>query len=69
MARITAMSVRLAPEVREQVGLAAERADTAPSTLAAELIATGSAVLGRQVGDRRLCGGWPPSAVWRRRVL
>ncbi len=23
-------------------------------------------VLGRQVGDRRLIGGWPPSALWRR---
>ena len=23
-------------------------------------------VPGHQVGDRRLIGGWPPSAVWRR---
>lgn len=26
-------------------------------------------VLGHQVGDRRLVGGLPPSAVWRRTVL
>jgi hypothetical protein len=26
-------------------------------------------VLGHQVGDRRLVGGSPPSALWRRRVL
>jgi 16S rRNA A1518/A1519 N6-dimethyltransferase RsmA/KsgA/DIM1 with predicted DNA glycosylase/AP lyase activity len=26
-------------------------------------------VLGRHVGDRRLVGGSPPSALWRRRVL
>lgn len=26
-------------------------------------------VLGRHVGDSRLIGGSPPSAVWRRRVL
>ena len=41
MARITAMFVRLEPEVREQLGLAAKQADTAPSTLAAEIIAAG----------------------------
>ena len=27
---------------------------------------TGLGVLGHQVGDRRLIGGSPPSAVWRR---
>ena len=27
------------------------------------------AVLGHQVGDSRLMGGWPPRALWRRRVL
>jgi hypothetical protein len=27
------------------------------------------AVLGHQVGDSRLIGGLPPSALWRRRVL
>jgi len=26
-------------------------------------------VLGHQVGDSRLVGGLPPSALWRRRVL
>jgi signal transduction histidine kinase len=30
---------------------------------------TGLAVLGHQVGDRRLIGGRPPSELWRRRVL
>ena len=39
---------------------AAPRAPVAPSVLG---------VLGHQVGDSRLIGGWPPSAVWRRRVL
>ena len=41
MARTTAMSVRLEPEVRDRLDLAAEQAGTAPSTLASELIATG----------------------------
>jgi FixJ family two-component response regulator len=27
------------------------------------------AVLGHQVGDRRVMGGCPPRALWRRRVL
>ena len=26
----------------------------------------GLGVLGRQVGDSRLIGGWPPRALWRR---
>jgi len=41
MARTTAMSVRLEPETRDLLDTFAKRADTAPSTLAADLIEAG----------------------------